>query len=55
MTKLTMPPKPAIPVAQRYRNGKVEIAMVEFVPGMQIERCGKKYIVDKNGTQRRMK
>lgn len=49
-----MPPKPAIPVAQRVRDGKVEIAMVEFVPGMEIKRCGRKYIVDKNGTQRRV-
>jgi hypothetical protein len=52
---ITWPSKPSIPVAMRHRNGRTEIAMVEFVPGMQIERCGKRYVVDKNGTQRRMK
>jgi hypothetical protein len=32
-----------------------QIRTLPFKPGMTIDRCGKKYQVDKNGTQRRIK
>lgn len=51
----SFPDKPSVPVARRIVDGREQIAMVPFEPGMIIERCGKKYQLDKNGTQRRLK
>jgi len=46
---------PRIPIHTRWINGKLMIGSVQFTPGMVIERCGRKYTVDKHGTQRRVK
>ena len=48
---------PLIMVATRHdpSTGKPQIDSLPFTPGMIIERAGRKYQVDKNGTQRRIK
>lgn len=33
----------------------VSVRHVDLTPGMRIERCGRVYQIDKNGTQRRVK
>ena len=47
---------PIIPVNTRIdpATGRLQVATVNFVPGMILKRCGKLYQVDKYGTQRRI-
>ena len=36
-------------------RGKFMIGMIPFKPGMIVERCNRKYQIDANGQQRRVK
>ena len=53
--KTGTPPRPVILVAQRTGPNGIELATVPFEPGMIVERCGKRYQVDKRGVQRKVK
>ena len=46
---------PILPVATRYVDGRLQIGTIPFVPNTTIKRCGKVYVVDASGTQRRVK
>ena len=48
---------PIIPVATKIhpQTGELMIRVVPFKPGMTIERCGRRYVVDEKGQQRRIK
>jgi len=56
LAKKGYPEKPSIAVAVGYDDrGKInKIGYVPFEPGRIIERCGRKYRLEKNGSQTRI-